>query len=48
MPSQVHVQILDEALEPNAWMNEVDAPDDTAPIAQLTAVEGGMLGARAL
>jgi len=45
---RVHVQILDEALEPNAWMNEVTPPDDTGAIATFTGIcrsEGGRLSA---
>lgn len=46
--AKVHVQILEEALEPNAWMNEVTPPDDTGAIATFTGIcrgEGGRLSA---
>lgn len=46
--AHVFVQILDEALEPNAWMNEVSPPEDTGAIATFTGIcrgEDGRLSA---
>lgn len=44
----VLVQVLDEALEPNAWLSELQLPDDMGAIASFTGIcrsEGGRLKA---